>query len=50
MKEVLTCPGCLEPFGITSAQRYEHFRRLDPPGGGAGLAVGYFGLPRDRLG
>ena len=27
MKEVLTCPGCLEPFGITSAQRYEHFCR-----------------------
>ena len=27
MKEVLTCPGCLEPFGITSAQRYERFRR-----------------------
>jgi hypothetical protein len=27
MKEVLTCPGCLKPFGITSEQRYEHFRR-----------------------
>jgi hypothetical protein len=27
VKEVLTCPGCLEPFGITSNRRYEQFRR-----------------------
>jgi hypothetical protein len=28
VKEVLTCPGCLEPFGITSPERYEQFRQL----------------------
>jgi len=27
VKEMVTCPGCLEPFGITSARRYEQFRR-----------------------
>jgi hypothetical protein len=27
MKEVLTCPGCLEPFGLTTAQRFDQFRR-----------------------
>jgi hypothetical protein len=29
MKEVLTYPGCLEPFGVTSEERYERFRRRD---------------------
>jgi hypothetical protein len=27
LEELITCPGCLEPFGTTSAHRYEQFRR-----------------------
>jgi hypothetical protein len=27
MREVLTCPGCLRPFGLTSRERYEQLQR-----------------------
>jgi hypothetical protein len=28
MREVLTCPGCLEPFGATTRERYEDLQRI----------------------
>jgi hypothetical protein len=27
VREVLTCPGCLHPFGITSVERYDELKR-----------------------
>ena len=30
VREVLTCPGCLQPFGATSADRYEKLRAGSP--------------------
>ena len=29
VQEVLTRPGCLEPFGLTTTQRFEQFRLED---------------------